>query len=129
MDNKGNPTSALDAILDADHEVEGIVVKRLTLARMSLLELVKSPFVNLEEKFNYTNIVPSAFIVCADKEELKGYTSRNIDKLVEKAYEWADDIDPSVLTKVIEDVLKSLALIYKISPSDNGASDSPRTTP
>ena len=125
---EGNPTSALDAILDADHEVEGIVVKRLTLARMSLLELVKSPFVNLEEKFNYTNIVPSAFIVCADKEELKGYTSRNIDKLVEKAYEWADDIDPSVLTKIIDDVLKSLALIYKISPSDNGASDSPRTT-
>lgn len=123
-----NPTSALDAILDADHEVEGIVVKRLTLARMSLLELVKSPFVNLEEKFNYTNIVPSAFIVCADKEELKGYTSRNIDKLVDKAYEWADDIDPSVLTKIIDDVLKSLALIYKISPSDNGASDSPRTT-
>lgn len=126
--DKGNPTSALDAILDADHEVEGIVVKRLTLARMSLLELVKSPFVNLEEKFNYTNIVPSAFIVCADKEELKGYTSRNIDRLVEKAYEWADDIDPSVLTKIIDDVLKSLALIYKISPSDNGASDSPRTT-
>lgn len=123
-----NPTSALDAILDADHEVEGIVVKRLTLARMSLLELVKSPFVNLQEKFNYTNIVPSAFIVCADKEELKGYTSRNIDRLVEKAYEWADDIDPSVLTKIIDDVLKSLALIYKISPSDNGASDSPRTT-
>ena len=126
--DKGNPTSALDAILDADHEVEGIVVKRLTLARMSLLELVKSPFVNLEEKFNYTNIVPSAFIVCADKEELKGYTSRNIDKLVDKAYEWADDIDPSVLTKIIDDVLKSLALLYKISPSDNGASDSPRTT-
>lgn len=126
--DKGNPTSALDAILDADHEVEGIVVKRLTLARMSLLELVKSPFVNMEEKFNYTNIVPSAFIVCADKEELKGYTSRNVDKLVEKAYEWADDIDPSVLTKIIDDVLKSLALLYKISPSDNGASDSPRTT-
>ena len=126
--DRGNPTSALDAILDADHEVEGIVVKRLTLARMSLLELVKSPFVNLEEKFNYTNIVPSAFIVCADKEELKGYTSRNIDKLVDKAYEWADDIDPSVLTKIIDDVLKSLALLYKISPSDNGASDSPRTT-
>ena len=125
---EGNPTSALDAILDADHEVEGIVVKRLTLARMSLLELVKSPFVNLEEKFNYTNIVPSAFIVCADKEELKGYTSRNVDKLVDKAYEWADDIDPSVLTKIIDDVLKSLALLYKISPSDNGASDSPRTT-
>lgn len=126
--NKGNPTSALDAILDSDHEVEGIVVKRLTLARMSLLELVKSPFVILDEKFNYSNLVPSAFIVCADKEELKGYTSRNIDKLVEKAYEWADDIDPSVLTKVIEDVMKSLAIIYKISPSDNGASDSPRTT-
>ena len=126
--DKGNPTSALDAILDSDHEVEGIVVKRLTLARMSLLELVKSPFVNMEEKFNYTNIVPSAFIVCADKEELKGYTSRNVDKLVEKAYEWADDIDPSVLTKIIEDVLKSLALLYKIGPSDNGASDSPRTT-
>ena len=126
--DKGNPTSALDAILDSDHEVEGIVVKRLTLARMSLLELVKSPFVDLQEKFNYTNIVPSAFIVCADKEELKGYTSRNIDKLVDKAYEWADNIDPSVLTKIIDDVLKSLALIYKISPSDNGASDSPRTT-
>lgn len=126
--DKGNPTSALDAILDSDHEVEGIVVKRLTLARMSLLELVKSPFVNLEEKFNYTNIVPSAFIVCADKEQLKGYTSRNIEKLVEKAYEWADDIDPSVLTKIIGDVLNSLALIYKISPSDNGTSDSPRTT-
>lgn len=59
---------------------------------------------------------------------MKGYTSRNIDKLVEKAYEWADEIDPSVLTKIIGDVLKSLALLYKISPSDNGASDSPRTT-
>lgn len=118
-----NPTSALDAILDSDKSVDGVVVKKLTMARMALLELIDSPFVKLDEKFSVSNMVPSAFIVCADTKALKGFSSRNIDALIDRAYEWADTIDVQTIPRIIECVLKDLADIYRISPSNGAPED------
>ncbi len=84
-----NPTTAIDALLETDRKVGQLTVRKLTLARMALLELAHSPFVDADEKFTYQNMVVSAFIVCAPNEELKGYTSRNVESLVERSYEWA----------------------------------------
>lgn len=116
-----NPTTAIDAILETDRRVGSLTVRPLTLARMALLELVHSPFVDTEQKFTYANMVPSAFVVCAPSSELKGYTSKNIEQMVEKSYEWADGIEPVQLTKVVETVLGDLAEIYRISPSTGSA--------
>lgn len=120
---EGNPTSALDAILDSDKNVDGVSVKKLTMARMALLELIGSPFVKLDEKFSVSNMVPSAFIVCADTKALKGFSSRNIDALIDRAYEWADTIDVQTIPRIIECVLKDLADIYRISPSNGAPED------
>ena len=43
-----NPTSALDAILDSDKPIGEVEVKKLTMARMALLELIDSPFVKVD---------------------------------------------------------------------------------
>ena len=55
--------------------------------------------------------------MCADNSQLKGFNSKNVDSLVEKAYEWAADIDVSALPKVIQAVIERLTNLYKVSPS------------
>lgn len=116
MTNK-NPKLAIDAMLESQQLVGELVVQPMTVARMALLELVGSPFLTPDKKFNVSNMTESAFIMCADNSQLKGFNSKNVDSLVEKAYEWAADIDVSALPKVIQAVIERLTNLYKVSPS------------
>ena len=112
-----NPKLALDAMLDAPQLIGELTVQPMTVARMALLELVESPFTNPDKKFNISNMTESAFIMCADTNELKGFNSRNIDRLVERAYDWAENIDVGALPQVIKTVIEKLNNLYKVSPS------------
>lgn len=84
---------------------------------MALLELVGSPFLDTSKKFTMSNMTESAFIMCADNKDLKGFSSRNVDALIDRAYEWADGIDVSALPKVITTVIDMLKNLYKVNPS------------
>lgn len=120
-----NPKLALDSILasevKSDSEFE---IHNLTMARMALLELVESPFLNQGKLFSVSNMADSAFIMCADSSELKGYTSKNIDSLKEKAMEWAETVDVSVLPKIIEGTMDMFRLLYKVNPSTGSSGSS-----
>lgn len=85
-----NPKTALDAVLDEDIMVAGLKIRKITAARYALLELVESPFTDFSKKFSVSNLVPSLYICTAETKDLKGYTSKNIALLQEKAMEWAD---------------------------------------
>ena len=121
MDNNSNPKLALDAMLESPQLVGELKVQPMTVARMALLELVGSPFIDGSKKFTMANMTESAFIMCAETAELKGFSSRNIDALIDKAYQWADKIDVKVMPKVIETVLERLNSIYKVNPATGSA--------
>ena len=87
-----NPRTAVDTILDSEKTINGTTVYPMTLARYALLELIESPFVTPNVKFTISNLVPSFFVCCAPIERLKGINSKNIDKLNDRALEWAETL-------------------------------------
>ena len=113
-----NPKTAVDTILDSEKTINGTTVYPMTLARYALLELVESPFVTPNVKFTINNLVPSFFICCAPIDQLKGINSKNIDKLNDRALEWAETLPQSAIDKLIPAIMESLGLINKLTPKN-----------
>ena len=113
-----NPRTAVDTILDSEKTINGTTVYPMTLARYALLELVESPFVTPNVKFTISNLVPSFFICCAPIERLKGINSKNIDKLNDRALEWAETLPQSAIDELIPAIMESLGLIKKLTPQN-----------
>ena len=113
-----NPKTAVDAILDSDKTLNGVTIYPMTLARYALLELVESPFVTPNVKFTINNLVPSFFICCSPIDQLKGINSKNIDKLNDRALEWAETLPQSAIDKLIPVIMEALGLINKITPQN-----------
>ena len=90
----------------------------MTLARYALLELVESPFVTPNTKFNIHNLVPSFFICCSQLENLKGINSKNLDKLNDRALEWAETLPQSAIDELIPAIMEALGLIKKLTPQN-----------
>ena len=113
-----NPRTAVDTILDSEKTINGTTVYPMTLARYALLELVESPFVTPNVKFTISNLVPSFFICCAPIERLKGINSKNIDKLNDRALEWAETLPQSAIDELIPAIMEALGLIKKLTPQN-----------
>ena len=87
-----NPKSAVDAILEDDKKLKnGMHIFPITLGRYALLELVKSPLVDKDTQFSTIAMIPTFFIMTREVSELKGFNSRNVEELEEKAMEWAEN--------------------------------------
>ena len=113
-----NPRTAVDTILDSEKTINGTTVYPMTLARYALLELVESPFVTPNVKFSINNLVPSFFICCSPIERLKGINSKNLDKLNDRALEWAETLPQSAIDELIPAIMESLGLIKKLTPQN-----------
>ena len=111
-----NPKIAIEAIVDGEKIIGDLKVYPISIGRYALLELVESPFVAKDKDFTLYNLVPTFYIMCNPKENLKGYTRKNIETLVEKSLEWAEDFDTSIVSKLIDDVAESLGLLKKVQP-------------
>ena len=112
-----NPKIAIEAIVDGEKRIgDDLKVYPISIGRYALLELVESPFVAKDKDFTLYNLVPTFYIMCSPKENLKGYTRKNIESLVEKSLEWAEDFDTSIVSKLIDDVAESLGLLKKVQP-------------
>ena len=122
-----NPRTAVDAILDSENKIDGITIYPMTLARYALLELVESPFVTPNVKFTISNLVPSFFICCSPIDQLKGINSKNIDKLNDRALEWAETLPQTAIDKLIPEIMASLGLINKLTPQ-NGEDQSKKAS-
>lgn len=101
-----DPKTAVDSILETSRvdKASNVEVKPLTIARYALLELVKSPFVTQGEEFTVLSIVPTLFIMLNDVEQLRGYTSANVQELKDKALVWSESIDIDSMSSVLEDI-------------------------
>lgn len=113
-----NPRTAVDTILDSEKTINGTTVYPMTLARYALLELVESPFVTPNVKFTINNLVPSFFICCSPIDKLKGINSKNLDKLNDRALEWAETLPQSAIDELIPAIMESLGLIKKLTPQN-----------
>ena len=113
-----NPKTAVDAILDSEKTINGITIYPMTLARYALLELVESPFVTPNVKFTISNLVPSFFICCSTIDQLKGINSKNLDKLNDRALEWAETLPQSAIDELIPAIMEALGLIKKLTPQN-----------
>lgn len=122
-----NPKTAVDTILDSEKTINGTTVYPMTLARYALLELVESPFVTPNVKFTINNLVPSFFICCSPIDQLKGINSKNLDKLNDRALEWAETLPQSAIDELIPAIMESLGLIKKLTPQ-NGEDQSKKAS-
>ena len=119
-----DPKAAINAILDDETTIKSTTVYPITLARYALLELVDSPFIGSGKDMSISNILPSLYIMTHDKSELKGITSRNIDKLYEKATEWADDMGIDTIPEIIKEVIEKVQELMRVTPT-SGSDDDP----
>ena len=122
-----NPKTAVDTILDSEKTINGTTVYPMTLARYALLELIESPFVTPNVKFSISNLVPSFFICCSPIDQLKGISSKNLDKLNDRALEWAETLPQSAIDELIPAIMEALGLIKKLTPH-NGEDQSKKAS-
>lgn len=112
-----NPKSAIDAVLDSKtYTKSGLAVNELTLGRYALLELVNSPLVSKDKELNLANLVPTFYIMLQTNDKLKGYTSRNADKLEEAAFDWANagELSNEEVSSLIEEIMAKLGIVNKV---------------
>lgn len=113
-----NPTASVDALLESTVEAGALKVYPLTVARFALLELVESPLVVPSEGgLGTLDIIPSIYIMTMEPRTLSKYNSRNIDKLKEDAFEWAEDaVTVGSVPLVVNLLAEKLSDLRRIAP-------------
>lgn len=103
----------------------------LTIARYAFLELLDSPFINPEKKFQLNTVIPTAFVMSHTPKELRKYTSKNLDVLVADSLEWADaELKLEDVPSLIQAIVSQLQALNKAAPSQDSAGNSgPETLP
>lgn len=111
-----NPDTAIDAILA---EGETGFVKRLTLARMALLEKIDCPL--LQGKLpNRTELTWLLYVMTAPRDELK-MLQGDEQKVKDAAFDWADGIeDFSKIQEWTIEVLKDFVEVADAAPKGDG---------
>lgn len=125
VEQYGEPRLAIDAILE--YGETGKTIKPLTVARYGLLSLLDSPFLKKhseESDFTLFAIVPTWYVMTAETKDLRGYDSRNLDLLRQRAFEKADTVtDPKVITDFTVEFVRYLADLMKIAPDSPALKD------
>lgn len=114
-----NPKAAVDALLESAVQAGRLTVYPLTVARYALLELIESPLVvvNLETKLTALDVIPSIYAMTQPAKALSKYNSKNIDKLKEDAFEWAEDgITAASVPMVINMLAQKLLDLRRVAP-------------
>lgn len=110
------PKLAVEAVLDSDQSVAGITVRKITAGRYAWLERLDSPFTDFEKKFTLDNLIPSLYVVQVETEKLRQYSCRDVDKLKDDAFAWADEIDLDKIGPAVDVVMDQFRDILKIAP-------------
>lgn len=117
------PKAAANAILDDENKIDEVTVYPITLGRYALLELVDSPFINNSIEMTMANLLPSLYVMTHDRDDLKGITAKNIDKLTDKATEWADSVSLDTIPDLVRSILEKMQELLKVTPSTGKTED------
>lgn len=103
----------------------------LTIARYAFLELLDSPFINPERKFELNSVIPAAFVMSHTPRELRKYNSKNLSDLVADSLEWADaELKLDDVPELIKAIVSQLQALNKAAPSQEGSGNGgPETLP
>ena len=121
-----NPTLVVNSILDSNGtDVKHIKIYPITIRRYAWFEKLNSPFINPEVKFDVNGVIPSVYVMCKTKEELKKYNSTDVEKLIQDAFDCAEDLSLDDIPDMISYVTKQMQDLNKASPdatetNDNG---------
>lgn len=123
-----DPKLVVESIIDNNGtktETNAIQIYPVSITRYAYLEMLDSPFLNPEVKFEVNTVIPTAYVFCTPPQKLRQYTTKDIDKLIADAYEWADscltlDDTPELIKNITEQMLK----LNKAAPNGTGNSNS-----
>ena len=119
-----NPKLVVDSILDSNgKEVKSIKIYPMTIRRYAWFEKLNSPFINPEIKFDVNGIIPSVYVMCKTKEELKKYNSTDTEKLISDAFDWAEELSLADIPDMISSVTKQMQELNKASPDSTSTED------
>lgn len=114
---ENNPKLVLDAVTEYPAEFDGVKVNDITIFRYAYLEKIRSPFIDSSVDFTVENLVPSIYVLAADKKDLRKYSS-DIEALKLDALEWADDhLSFQNISKVIDCITRKFQDMNKAAPS------------
>lgn len=112
-----NPKIVVDALIDSgDKESAGATVQQMTIRRYAWLEKLESPFLDSTKQFTVNSTVPSLYVMCLPKDELKALKSSSKDKVIEDAFDWADDLDVDDVPELVKEVVAQLTAVNKAAP-------------
>lgn len=121
-----NPKVVLEQIVDSEqNKSEKVIgINPLTISRYAYLELIDSPFLSREKKFDMQNIIASAYIMVQPTSVLKKYKSNNIDDLINDALDWADDnLAFDDIAKLIDAIINQITKLNKVAPTSGSDTD------
>lgn len=130
-----NPKLVLQQIVDNGESDVGkentVHVYPMTISRYAFLEMLDSPFINPEKKFELNSVIPTAFVMSHTPKELRKYNSKNIDTLVADSLEWADaELKLDDVPELIKAIVSQLQALNKAAPSQDSAGNAgPETLP
>ena len=121
--SESNPKTALDAVLD-DVKKDGEKQEGypLTLGRYALLELLESPVTSGESSLRPLDMIPTLYVMTHGMEDLRGYTSKNVDQLRAASMDWAEGVELSRFAPLVEQVVRSINLANRLA---GGGSEEP----
>lgn len=113
-----NPKLVVDAIIENNDEKTETNVKvfPMTIRRYAILEKLDSPFIDPTVDFEINTIIPTAFVMCTPKDKLREYMAHDIEKLIEDAYDWSEDLDINDIPDMVKAITKQLNDMNKASP-------------
>lgn len=117
MSTAKNPQIVVNSILDSDGtDVKHIKIYPMTIRRYAWFEKLNSPFINPDIKFDVNGVIPSVYVMCKTKEELKKYNSTDVEKIISDAFDWAEELTLSDIPDMISSVTKQMLELNSASP-------------
>ena len=124
MSTAKNPKIVVDAIIDQNGQnVNTVKMYQVTIRRYAFLEKLNSPFINPEVQFTVNTIIPSVFVMTRTKDELKKYSSNDIEQLIADSFDWSDSLDMDDVPEMIKAVTKQFTEINRASPDSTETND------
>ena len=114
-----NPKAAIDALLESAVQAGRLTVYPLTVARYGLLELIESPLVVVDPNTKLTtlDVIPTIYVMTQPAKILSKYNSKNLDRLKEDAFEWAEDgVTAASVPMVINMLAQKLLDLRRVAP-------------
>lgn len=125
-----NPKIVTNSIIDAagsKTDTNSIQIYPITIFRYAWLERLNSPFIDPNQKFAIETVIPTAYVFCSKPEELRKYTSADVEKFKNDAFAWSDKyLKLDDIPELIKNITQQMQDLNKAAPDavpDSSVSD------